>query len=464
MVYYDKEEILETIKERDLKKIKEKITDWQVQDIAELITTLEESDSILLFRSLPKKISGDVFSYLDLESQEELLSAFTNKEASQILTNMSPDDRALLFDELPGIITRRLFKLLRPEDLKETKSLLGYPEESVGRMMTPDYVSIYKEMTVKEALQRIRRRGKDSETLNRVYIIDSNKRLLDSIKLRTIILADEEDKIENFLEYNPVSLNAHDDREEAVKIMQKYDLSSIPVIDSEGVLIGIVTFDDLLDVAEEKTTEDIQKIGAVTPLQTSYKQASIFTLYHKRIFWLSLLVFVSLFSSGVLAMFENTSFLHTLTNRKRRKHRLTIRNTNDKSNSNRRRKTKRMVQSTTKRNNDGTNTRLNTRNTSKHNRILQRRIHHRTNSRPSNANNNTSLKPNRRSATIHIIKIKNRPRSSKLTTNNNHSRRARTNNILHHRYNDITLNPTKKNYDFLIGLREKKTVLFSEES
>ncbi|MCC7574588.1 magnesium transporter [Candidatus Woesearchaeota archaeon] len=306
MVYYDKEEIIETIKERDLKKIKEKITDWQVQDIAELITTLEESDSILLFRSLPKKISGDVFSYLDLESQEELLSAFTNKEASQILTNMSPDDRALLFDELPGIITRRLFKLLRPEDLKETKSLLGYPEESVGRMMTPDYVSIYKEMTVKEALQRIRRRGKDSETLNRVYIIDSNKRLLDSIKLRTIILADEEDKIENFLEYNPVSLNAHDDREEAVKIMQKYDLSSIPVIDSEGVLIGIVTFDDLLDVAEEKTTEDIQKIGAVTPLQTSYKQASIFTLYHKRIFWLSLLVFVSLFSSGVLAMFENT--------------------------------------------------------------------------------------------------------------------------------------------------------------
>jgi magnesium transporter len=306
MIQYDREIILETIRNRNLKEIREKITNWQVQDIAELITTLGETETVLVFRSLPKKISGEVFSYLDLTSQEELLSAFTNKEASQILANMTPDDRASLFDELPGIITRRLLRLLKPEDLKETKILLGYPEESVGRMMTPDYVSIYPDMTVKEALTKIRKRGKDSETLNRVYIVDTNKKLLDSVKLRKIIIADEEEKIEKLLDYNPVSLNANEDRENAVKAMKKYDLLAIPVIDSDNVLIGIVTFDDLLDVAEEEATEDIQKIGSVTPLKTSYKQASIRTLYQKRILWLSLLVIVSLFSSGVLAIFEDT--------------------------------------------------------------------------------------------------------------------------------------------------------------
>jgi magnesium transporter len=297
--------ILELLKEKKFARLKENLEDWFPQDIAEFMTKLDDASLILFFRTIPKRKLGDTFSHLETEDQEKLLNAFTNKEAAFILAEMSPDDRTALFEELPGIITRRLFKLLSVEDLKETRLLLGYPEESVGRMMTPDYVSIYRDMTVKEALERIRKRGKDSETLNRVYIIDSQKRLVDSLNIRKILLADPETKIEDLLTFNLLSLSAYDDREEAVKLMKNYDIVALPVIGGDGVIIGIVTIDDILDVAEEEATEDIQKIGSVEPLKTSYKTVGIFTLYKKRIIWLMLLVVVSLLSSGVLAYYEH---------------------------------------------------------------------------------------------------------------------------------------------------------------
>jgi magnesium transporter len=298
--------VIEFLEKKDYISLKHILSISLVQDLAELFNELTGVQVILLFRMLPKHKQSEVFSYLEQDEQETLLKTFSNKEAASILAQLSPDDRTALFEELPGTITRKLFKLLSLDDLKETRLLLGYPEESVGRMMTPDYVFVSKDIRVAEALHIIRKQGNDSETLNRVYVVDENKKLLDSIKLRNIILANEEQKIEELLDYNIVSLDAHDDREQAVKLMQKYDVMALPVIDSEGMLIGIVTFDDVLDVAEEEATEDIQKIASVTPLKTSYKTAGIFTLYHKRILWLSLLVFVSLFSSGILALFEET--------------------------------------------------------------------------------------------------------------------------------------------------------------
>jgi len=298
--------VIEFLEKKDYVSLKHILSISLVQDIAELFNELRGVHVILLFRMLPKHKQSEVFSYLEQDEQETLLKTFSNKEAASILAQLSPDDRTTLFEELPGTITRKLFKLLSLDDLKETRLLLGYPEESVGRMMTPDYVFVSKDILVAEALQIIRKQGNDSETLNRVYVVDKNKKLLDSIKLRNIILANEEQKIEELLDYNIVSLDAHDDREQAVKLMQKYDVMALPVIDSEGMLIGIVTFDDVLDVAQEEATEDIQKLASVTPLKTSYKTAGIFTLYHKRILWLSLLVFVSLFSSGILALFQET--------------------------------------------------------------------------------------------------------------------------------------------------------------
>ncbi len=304
MMYLNKDEVLEFLKEKNFSKVKESLEKWFVQDIAEFINELDETSAVLVFKMLPKKKIADTFSYLEPEDQERLLNAFTNKEAEFILSNLSPDDRTELFEELPGIITRRLFKLLSVEDLKETKSLLGYPEESVGRMMTPDYVYVYKNMTVKETIDRIRKWGRDSETIARIYVIDSKKRLLGTLKLRKVILTDPKAKIKDIMNYNVVKLSAFDDREEAVKIMKKYDLTSVPVVDSEGIIIGIVTIDDVLDVAEEEVTEDIQKISSVTPLKTSYKTIKVFTLYKKRVLWISLLLVIGLATSGILAYYE----------------------------------------------------------------------------------------------------------------------------------------------------------------
>lgn len=306
MVYYDREQILELMHNHSWKKVKDALIEWKIQDIAELMKDLKEPELILLFRTLNKHKSADVFSYLEPEDQETLINAFTNKEAKFILSSLDSDDRTAVFEELPGFVTRRLFKLLSPEDLKETRTLLGYPEDSIGRLMTPNYVTVYQDMTIKDALERIRRKGQDTETLNTIYVIDKNKKLLDSIKLRRIILQDSNKKIQDLMTYNPVVLNALDDQEKAVQILRKYELLAIPIVDSEGIIIGVVTSDDVMDVAEEEATEDMQKLGSVSPLKISYKSASIFKLYQKRILWLSLLVFVSLISSGVIAFFEET--------------------------------------------------------------------------------------------------------------------------------------------------------------
>ncbi len=302
---YSKKQLLSYLEEKDFHRLKRYASDWKSADLADIIKELDGSLGLLLFRTLPKRKQADVFSYLDPDDQEKLLVAFTNKEVSFILGEMSPDDRTALFEEFPGSITRRLFKLLSPEDLKETKKLLGYPEESVGRMMTSNYVSIYKDMLVKDALDKIRRKGKDSETLNRIYVVDSEKRLLDSIPLRKLILADPDVYVEDLLSFNFVNLYPYDDREKAVKLMQKYDLVAIPVIDYDGTIIGIVTIDDILDVAEEETTEDIQRLGSVTPLKTSYSSISVFNLYKKRVLWLCVLVALSLVTTSILSVYES---------------------------------------------------------------------------------------------------------------------------------------------------------------
>jgi magnesium transporter len=299
-----KKDILRCLKNKDFKRIKQLLNSFLPQDIAEFIDELDETSSILLFRTLSKENIAETFSYLELEKQEKLLRAFNNKEAKFILSELTPDDRTLLFEELPGIITRKLFKLLSREDLNETRMLLGYPEETVGRMMTPDYVSIHKDNTVEQALKKIKIKGKDSETLNMIYIVDSEKRLLGYIKLRKLILAESETKISDLMDSMIVKLSAYDDREEAVKLMKKYDLVALPVVDSESIMVGIVTIDDILDVVEEETTEDIERISSIEPLKTSYKTVKLFTLYKKRIVWLVMLVFISLITSGIISYYE----------------------------------------------------------------------------------------------------------------------------------------------------------------
>lgn len=299
-----KPEIKELIEARNWKGLRACLSDWDAPEIAELLLDEDKPDRVFIFRALPRPLSAEVFSYLEPEHQDEFLRDLTDQETRHLLAILPPDDRTALLEELPGQVTRRLMNLLDPVDLKEARQLLGYPEESVGRLMTPDYVSIRPDWNISRVLEHARKMGKDSETINMIYVTKDKGQLLDEIKLRRLILADPEETVESLMNYSVASLSAFDDREEAVRVMQQYDLVALPVVDSDGVLIGIVTVDDVLDVAEEEATEDMQKGASVAPLRMSYHRANIWTLYIKRVGWLVALVFVNLISSGIIASYE----------------------------------------------------------------------------------------------------------------------------------------------------------------
>lgn len=297
-------EIQSLIEQKRWTALKEVLQAIPVPDLADLLLNLDKKERSILFRLLPKPLSSEVFSYLDSGHKDSLLKEMTNGEAHHLLADLSPDDRTQFFEELPGQATQRLLNLLSPEDRKETLILLGYPEESVGRLMTPDYVAIQPEWTIEQALEHIRKKGKDSETINVIYVVDSSWRLVDDLELRRFIIANPSDTVEQIMDHSFVSIAAYDDREKAVQLIQHYDLDALPVVDSEGILVGIVTVDDVMDVAQEEATEDFQKVAAVVPLKTSYSESSLWTLYRKRIGWLIALVLVNLASSGVIAVYE----------------------------------------------------------------------------------------------------------------------------------------------------------------
>lgn len=297
-------ELVELISKKKWFALRERLVDVPAPLVQDVLFIAEKHDRALIFRALSRLMSAEVFADLEPEQQDSLLHDLTDVETRQLLSSLPPDDRTALLEELPAPMTRRLFGLLSAEDLQEARQLLGYPEESVGRLMTPDYVEVYPDWTVAKALDHIRNKGKDSETINMVYVVDKTGNLLDDIRLRRIILSNPDKKIEELMDKSFASLSAFEDREKAVAMMQDYDLLALPVIDSDGELIGIVTFDDVMDVAEEEATEDIQKSASVAPLKMSYHRAGVFNLYNKRAGWLVVLVLLNLSSAGIIAAFE----------------------------------------------------------------------------------------------------------------------------------------------------------------
>jgi len=294
------------IKEQKWHELRQFLAEWPAPDIAELLLHLEKRERALIFRLLPRPLSSEVFSYLESKQKDELLRDMTDEETRQLLANLSPDDRTQFLEELPGQATQRLLNLLSSEDRKETLQLLGYPEESVGRLMTPNYVAVRPGWTVGEALEHIRNKGRDSETINQIYVVDPSWKLIDALELRRFILAKPDLTVEEIMDYKFVSISAFEDREKAVQMIQRYDLDALPVVDSESILLGIVTVDDVMDVAQEEATEDFHRVAAVAPLRMSYRESSIGALYRKRVLWLTALLGVNLVSSGVIAAFEET--------------------------------------------------------------------------------------------------------------------------------------------------------------
>jgi magnesium transporter len=300
-----KPEILGLIKARDWQKLRDVAVWWPAPEVADLLLHLRKNDRVLLFRALPRGLATTVFGSLEVEQQNDLLRDLSDEESRHLLASLRPDDRTQLLEELPGRAIQRMINLLPHEELEQARWLLGYPEESVGRLMTPDYVAVRPEWTVHQALDHIRKVGHDSETVNRIYVTDADWHLVDDIELRRFILADPDSHVDEVMDYAFVAVDAGMDRERAVTLIRRYSLVALPVVDSEGVLVGIVTVDDLLQVAEEEATEDFHRVGSVEPIRTSIRDASIGFLYSRRIVWLLALVFVNIFSGAGIAYFED---------------------------------------------------------------------------------------------------------------------------------------------------------------
>jgi magnesium transporter len=298
-------EIESLIAERKLSILKEILLDWPPADIADLILDLPQQEKVIVFRVLPIDLATDTFEHLEFDTQEELLKAMGNEEVAAILNDMSPDDRTALLEELPGAYAKRLIQLLSADERKIAQTLLGYPENSVGRLMTPDYIAVRENWTISETLEYIRKNGANKETLNVIYVIDEKGKLVDDIRIREIILAPLDKMISDLMDENFVVLNVHDDQEKAVEIFKKYDRVALPVVDKIGVLIGIVTVDDVLDVAEEEATEDIHKLGGVEALEEPYSTMPFFLMIKKRVVWLTVLFVGEMLTASAMGFFED---------------------------------------------------------------------------------------------------------------------------------------------------------------
>lgn len=297
-------EIIDLITNRQFIELKEILIEWTPTDIADLLLSLPENEQAIFFRLLPKDLAADVFEYFDVDTQINLIQLLGKEDVASILNEMADDDRTALFEEVPPNVVRQMLTYLSPEQRKISQQLLGYPEHSVGRLMTPDYIAVKENWTVQQTLDFIREHGKDSETLNVVYVIDEKGKLIDDVKIREFLLSPLEEKVSELMDFNFVSLIVTDDQERAVEVFKKYDKTALPVTDSSGILVGIVTVDDVLDIAEEEATEDIQKIAGVEALDEPYPDISLFNMIKKRAGWLSILFIGETLTASAMSIFE----------------------------------------------------------------------------------------------------------------------------------------------------------------
>lgn len=277
------------IKARNFTTLREKFQDMPLVEIADLITHLPEDEQVLVFRTLPRDVAGDTFSYLHFIAQERLLKAMGREDVAKIINEMPADDRTTLLEELPADAMQQLLQVLSPDEKKVAQVLLGYPEDSVGRLMTPDFVAVRDSMTVRQVLDFIREHGQDKETLNAIYVIDEHGKLIDDIRIRTLLVKPLDARVSSIRDDSFVALKVTDSETTAIDAFRRYDRTALPVVDSSGGLVGIVTIDDVLDVAEREATEDIQKMGGSEALDEPYTTIPLLRMIKKRATWLIIL-------------------------------------------------------------------------------------------------------------------------------------------------------------------------------
>jgi len=298
-------DIQQLIRDKRWEVLRDTLSEFDPSDIAELLIAVPDEDDVAIFRLLPRDLAGRVFSYLPRDHQENLIRCLSNDQMRQVLDGMTPDDQARLLGELPAAVTRRLLETLSPEELRTARDLLGYPPETAGRYMTPRYVALHADMTAREALEYVRLTGRGQETLNILYVLNANGKLLKELRLGSLVLADPNAKVADIVDRPLVSIPATTNRKDVVRVFKKYDRVALPVTDKDGNMLGIITADDVLDASEQEATEEIQKIGGMEALDAPYLDVGYLRMIWKRGGWLSVLFVGEMLTATAMGHFED---------------------------------------------------------------------------------------------------------------------------------------------------------------
>lgn len=300
-----KEKILDLIEQGKYVDVRKQIIEMNVVDIAQLFEEIEKQKLLVVFRILPKDIASDVFAYIPNELQKFIVESISDKEIKSIIDELFLDDVIAFLEEMPSNIVKKVLKNTDEETRKLINQFLNYPEDSAGSIMTIEFVDLKKEMTVKQALQHIKETGVDKETIDTCYVIDNNRILEGVISIRKLILSEESALVKDLMEKDAVYINTHDDQEKMASLFKKYDLLSMPVVDNERRLVGIVTIDDVIDVIEQANTEDIQKMAAMQPSEEKYLKTNALVLAKHRIIWLLILMISATFTGKIIRKFDD---------------------------------------------------------------------------------------------------------------------------------------------------------------
>ena len=299
------EEIVELLNAGQYVKLRQLIAGYNVADIAAYMEKLEQDEVLKLFRILPKSMAADVFSYLEIETEQYIITSLSEKDAANIIDHLMADDATDLLEEMPANVVKRLLAHASADTRRDINHLLRYPEDSAGSIMTVEYVDLKETLTVEQAIARIRKVGVDSETINICYVLDQRRTLVGTVALRYLLLSPPDSVIGEIMNENIISLHTMMDQEEVARQFKKYDFTSMPVVDNEDRLVGIITVDDVVDILEEETTEDIEKMAAIVPSDKPYMKTGVIESWKKRIPWLMLLMISATFTGKIISSFED---------------------------------------------------------------------------------------------------------------------------------------------------------------
>lgn len=298
------EELVELLSTKQYTKLRQYLAELNEADIAALMEELEEEDMLKVFRILPKDLAADVFSYLDVDNQQLIITSLSDKEAANIINNLMADDAVDFLEEMPANVVKKLLANANPEARRDINHLLRYPEDSAGSIMTVEFVDLKENLTVSQAIERIRKVGVDSETINICYVLDAQRRLIGTVALRYLLLSEDDEIIGDIMHENVISINTLMDQEKVAMQFKKYDFTSMPVVDNENRLVGIITIDDIVDIMEEENTEDIEKMAAILPGDKPYMKTGVLETFKSRFPWLLLLMVSSVFTQAIITSFE----------------------------------------------------------------------------------------------------------------------------------------------------------------